>query len=232
MRVIMLRALVPGNQEVCYANGQLSSLAGNPSLNQGFEHFTGGIKFNFDRVTNPDASTAQSPMEWRQNVVANGSLIPIVQFMTNAPGLVGMVTGDSHQQGTSTTDQFTNFLYRCITVIGKTDIGKKPVGMVNCAMGGLTSQQFFPRLSQLLGPVRPSFVVLPGWTYNDCTEGTHADQVAMNIYFARLLKSAETCCVNGVKPIFLTPFPRDPGGMTPLQLTPWRRLRHLILSLE
>jgi hypothetical protein len=74
--------------------------------------------------------------------------------------------------------------------------------------------------------------VLPGWTYNEMDGVVHADQAADDLFFARLLMTAETCARAGAIPIFLTPFPRDPGGMTPVQVAPWRKLRKSILALR
>jgi hypothetical protein len=230
MRVLMLRALVPPEQTVCVAHGQLRALTGNYALNKGFDYFVGGLKRNRDRVTAPVGP--ENAVAWEHNGLANGSSIPIVQFMTALPGIVGIGTGDSHHQGTSTTAQFTSFLYRSMTRIGRERFGKTPVGMVNCAGGGLTSEQFFQRLEVLLGAVRPSFAVLPGWTFNDRTRGAPADSVAMERFLARAIRSAETCLAHGVTPIFLTPFPRNRDMMTPTQLAPWRRLRQTFFAMS
>ena len=230
MRVLMLRALVPAGQTVCVANGQLRGLTGNPALNHGCDYFVGGLKHGIDRVTAPSAR--ESADAWRHNGLANGCLFPLVQFLTRRAGIVGIGTGDSHQQGTSTTEQFTGFLYRSTVALARRHVGQVPFGMVNCAAGGLTSAQFFQRLDALLAPVRPSFAVLPGWTYNDRNGAAHADAEAMRPFFGRLLRAIETCTVHGVQPILLTPFPRDRNGMTPAQLAPWQGLRHAILTLE
>ena len=117
MRVLMLRALVPPEQTICVANGQLRALSGNYALNKGFDYFIGGLKRNRDRVTSqtgPDSADA-----WRHNGLANGSLFPLIQFATAVPGIVAIGTGDSHHQGTSTTDQFSGFLYRTMTELGR-----------------------------------------------------------------------------------------------------------------
>ena len=90
----------------------------------------------------------------------------------------------------------------------------------------------FPSLTNLLPVAEPSFVMLPGWTYNEMSGGVHADQAATDVFFARLIMAAETCIKHGATPIILTPFPRDPGGMTPIQVGPWRNLRSSILALR
>ena len=213
MRVLMLRALVPGEQTICVANGQLRGLTGNIGLNGGFDYFTGGLKRNADRVCDPQGS--ENVEQWRHNALANGSVFPMVQFATRTPGLVAICTGDSHHQGTSTSEQFTGFLYRAMTRIGRPYVGTMPVGMVNCAVGGLTSRQFFPRMQELLTAVRPSFAVLPGWSYNDRTGPAHADEAAADVFLARLTCAAEACIDTGVKPVLLTPFPRNRQAMTP-----------------
>lgn len=230
MRVLMLRALISAGQTVCVANGQLRSLSGNHALNQGLDYFVGGLKHDFDRVTDPSAR--EHADAWRHNGLANGCLFPLVQFLTQHAGIVGIGTGDSHQQGTSTTDQFTGFLYRGVTALARHHVGQVPFGMVNCAQGGLTSPQFLQRLDPLLAPVRPSFAILPGWTYNDMSGDIHADAEALRPYLARLLRTVETCVAHGVQPILLTPFPRDRNSMTPAQLAPWHGLRHAILAMN
>jgi hypothetical protein len=230
MRVLMLRALVPSEQTVCCANGLLRTMNGNAALNSGFDCFVGGVKFDFDRVSDP--TTATPPAQaWRQNGLVNGSLIPIVQFVTAHAGIVGIGTGDSHHQGTATSDQFTGFLYRAITQLGRCYIGSLPFGMVNCAVGGLTSWRFFPRMEVLLRAVRPSFAVLPGWSYNDGAKPRRAPDALATEFLVRLTKAVETCGENGVLPILLTPFPRDRAAMTPPQVAAWRWLRERILGM-
>jgi hypothetical protein len=232
MRVLMLRALIPSGQTVCFANSQLRKLTGNAELNNNFDYFTGGIKFNFDKVTDPSSSSNDATRTWLDNQLASGSLFPIVQFLTKNAGIVGATTGDSHHQGTSTTEQMTNYLYRATTQLGNNYIGEIPFGMVNCAMGGLTSDEFFPRLLALLPAVRPSYVVLPGWSYNDRTGVAHADQSAIDLFSARLIQTVECCQQCGIVPILLTPLPRDAEAMTPGCLEPWRDLRQTILNLR
>ena len=189
----------------------------------------GGLKRNRDRVTTP--AGRDSAAAWRHNGLANGSLFPLVQFATAVPGIVAIGTGDSHHQGTSTTEQFSGFLYRTMTELGRRHFGRMPVGMVNCAAGGLTSEQFFPRLEDLLRATRPSFAVLPGWTYNDRSGGVRADATAVERFLARAIRSAEICGEHGVHPVFLTPFPRNRDAMTPIQLAPWNRLRQTLLAM-
>jgi hypothetical protein len=228
MRVLMLRALIPSSQSVCFANSQLRTITGNKTLNRNFDCFIGGLKFNIDKVTDPSTSVNDSTETWQDNQLASGSLFPIVQFLTKTAGIVGATTGDSHNQGTATTEQMTGYLYRATTTLGSDYIGKMPFGMVNCAMGGLTSGQFFPRLKTLLTAVRPSYVVLPGWAFNDRTGDIHADQFAVDCFTARLLHIAEVCRNHGIATIYLTPFPRDPASMSQTQLVPWRKLRQMI----
>jgi hypothetical protein len=161
MRVLMLRALVPSSQRICIGNSQLRTITGNMSLNCGFDCLIGGIKFNHDGVTDPKLLYKSTEI-WLGNQLASGSLFPIVQFLTKNSGIVGVTTGDSHHQGTTTTDQMTGYLYRATTTLGSKHIGEIPFGIANCATGGLTSEQFFQRLSSLVLAVRPSYVVLPG----------------------------------------------------------------------
>ena len=229
LRALFLRALVPSEQTVSYAVGQLRTLLGNRALNHGFDNFLGGIKFNFDRVSNPDSE--ETTGTWIDNQLAAGSLFPLVQFMTKNPGLTGLVVGDSHQQGTSTTEQFTNFVFRAVTKIMPDHIGSVPLGFVNTAVGGLTSAQAFRRMMELIDEVRPSYAILPGWTYNDQTGDVRADRRAVETFFARLLMAIEQCEARGVLPVLMTPLPRDAESMGPAQLEPWHWLRAEILEM-
>jgi hypothetical protein len=230
MRVLMLRALLPSSQTISVAHGELRKLAGDHDLNKGFDYFIGGLKLNIDRVTTP--GIAERFETWRANTLVNGSVFPMVQFLTAVPGLVGMTTGDSHHQGTSTTEQFTGFLYRCMTRLGRAHFEKLPVGVVNCAVGGLASDRFFPRFEALLSSVRPSFAVLPGWSFNDLKAAPQADDSAADRFMARTLHAIEACHDCGVHPILLTPFPRNRDAMTPSRLASWNRLRHTLLAMK
>jgi hypothetical protein len=104
--------------------------------------------------------------------------------------------------------------------------------MVNCAVGGLTSEQFFRRMETLLPVIQPTYVVFPGWTFNDRSGSVHADRLAVGRFMARLLQMVELCDRSGVLPIFLTPLPRNAEAMTPIQLEPWREQRSRILALR
>jgi lysophospholipase L1-like esterase len=230
-RVLMLRALIPPGQTVCFAKGLLRSFTRNPILTNNFDFFVGGIKFNHDRVSNPETTVSDTEKLWRDNHLVPGSVFPIVQFLTKRAGIVGIATGDSHHQGTSTTDEFAGFLYRGTTMLGAKHRGRYPHGMVNCGVGGMTSRQFFSRLDALLPAVRPSYAVLPGWTFNDCSGKINADRRAMELFLARLVRAVEACLRNNVLPILLTPFPRDPGNMTETQLEPWHWLRREIFDV-
>jgi hypothetical protein len=121
---------------------------------------------------------------------------------------------------------------RSTTTLGARHLGDIPFGYWSTAQGGINSQHFFASLTNVLAVARPSFVVLPGWTFNDVTGNVHADRAAVDSFFARLLMAAETCVSHGAAPIFLTPFPRDPGAMVPAQIEPWRDMRTWILALR
>lgn len=229
LRVLFLRALVPSCQTISYAVGQLRTLLGNRNLNHGFDTFVGGIKFDFDRVSTP--ASAEPTSTWVVNQLVVGSLFPAVQFITKNRGITGMVVGDSHQQGTSSTEQFSNFAFRAVTQVMPRHIGTMPLGLVNTAAGGLSSAQSFLRMMELIDEVQPSYVILPGWTYNDRTGHINADRVAMEKFFARLLMAAEQCEARGILPVFMTPFPRDVASMGPEQMEPWYWLRAEILEI-
>lgn len=229
LRPLFLRALIPSNQTVCYAVGQLRGLLGNSTVNQGFEVFVGGIKFDID-LTGDDKDGGPT-VTWIDNQLVAGSMFPMVQVLTRHRGIVGLVAGDSHQQGTSTLEQFTGFSYRALVSAAMRYASDVPVGMVNTAVGGLTTLQMFGRFYELLDEVAPSYAVLPGWTYNDDGPEGRADRVAVQMFLAHLLRAVGACESRGVLPVICTPFPRDAERMGPAQLGPWRWIRERILEI-
>ena len=194
-------------------------------MNRGFDYVVGHVPA--DVVTVPQPIFAPAACLGRSNPP-----ISCVQFLTVNEGIVGMTTGDSHHQGTGTTSQFYNYLLQATVQLGARHVGRIPFGYWSTARGGANSGQFFPSLAQVLPIAMPSFVVLPGWTYNEMNGNTHADQAATDLFFSRLMMAAEACSRIGAIPIFLTPFPRDAGGMTSVQVGPWRKLYQLIMGLR
>jgi len=238
MRVLMLRILLPSNQTITFANGfgqgMSNGFTADPGVNKGYDMFTGGVIFNHDLISDP-AVTQAHPFTTRlvaDNGPTNGPVSPIVQFLTKRPGVVGMITGDSHHMGTSTTSQFNNFLVQCLLPLGAMTVGKAPIGLVNCAVSGMTSRRFIPRLTALLSAVRPGLVVLPGWSFNDGVDETNAGARASTEFLARILGAAEEVRAIGAVPIFLTPFPRNADDMTSERMTSWLALRQSILDLR
>ncbi len=225
-RLLMVRTLLPSDQKITQPNGNFNGFFAQSAVNHGFEYGAGWVPV--DLVTEPDRPLNNVSAA---NFGEARATVACIQFATKNRGLVGMAAGDSHHQGTSTTTQFLNYLLRATVLLGSGWVGKVPFGYVATAVGGATSEQFFLMLHSLLPAIRPSFVVLPGWTYNDQGE-VHADEAANNIFMARLVLAADNCILNGAVPIFLTPFPRDAGSMTAAQVEPWRKLRHSILSMR
>jgi hypothetical protein len=231
MRVLMLRALVPGEQTVSFTNGAAEYLTGAPQHNKGYDYFVGGLKYGHDLVT--EAAPASFPVEaLRANRIVNGQMMCLIQVITRSTGIVGMVTGDSHQSGSSTKSEINNFLLQCLLPIGQASVGKIPVGIVNTAVGGANSQQFFPRLTALLRAVRPAFVMLPSWSANEGAGTSYASRTAEDVLFARMLLAADEVRDAGAVPIFMTPFPRDALFMTPSVLSPWLARREAILAMR
>ena len=187
MRVLMLRALVPSDQTICFASGQLRALTGNTELNRGFDCFVGGIKFNFDRVSDPTSNAGDTTDIWRDNQLAGGSLIPMVQFLTKNAGIVGIDAIGSDQPAPFGAEDTATCLYRTTTELGRRLIGTIPFGMVNGGVGDSALPSFLPGLETLLHAVRPSFVVLPcSDTGSDDSETT-----------GRLVKAVELCRADG-----------------------------------
>ena len=224
-RVLMLRMLLPQGQRITFASSGFLGYTGELNLHCGFDYAT--AKWHGDVVSDPlDIDAAHAAIGHGINSMA------CVQFLTAREGVTGIVTGDSHHAGTTTTSQLTSFGLRAMVALGSANVGRVPLGYVTCATGGSKSQQFFPRLFSHLSAVRPGFVVLPGWTYNDEVRGVHAGAEACSIFFARLLQAIDLCKAVGAVPIILTPFPRDPESMGAAQLIPWRRLRNDVLAFR
>ena len=145
------------------------------SINKGFEYVAGHLP--------RDAVTAPLPINARAaGFGSSKSPVSCVQFLTRNSEIVGMTTGDSHHQGTGTTTQFWNYLLRTTV-----EIGARHMVAFRSATGPLhreasNSEWFFASLVNVLSLANPSFVVLPGWTYNDKTEGLHADQLQTTFF--------------------------------------------------
>lgn len=225
VRVLMLRMALPHGQTITYASSGFLGYTGRPEIHRGFDYAT--AKWHQDCATTPGF------IDPAHVAVGQGvNSMACVQFLTRSPGVTGIVTGDSHQAGTSATAQLLSFALRATVSIGARTVGTVPLGYVTCATGGARSGNFFPRLQTLLPAVRPGFVILPGWTYNDTVDDVAADDAACGIFFSRLLMAADEVSAVGAVPIFLTPFPRDRESMTAAVLGPWRRLRNDILAMR
>jgi hypothetical protein len=223
--VLTLRALLPNGCTHTHPNGGFMEFRDTPAINLGSSYVAGHVPA--DVVTQP--STVHAPGACLG--IAN-SVVSCIQFLTRNEGVVGMAVGDSHAQGTSSTTQFWNYVMRTTLTLGSRHVGRIPFGYWSTAQGGSDSAWFFATLCNVLDIARPGFVVLPGWTYNDISGTVHADRGANQSFFARLLMTAEACARAGALPIFLTPFPRDPGAMTQMRATAWRELRDQILALR
>lgn len=230
MRILMIRHTVETSQgaSVTYSNGMFRGWSGVRSVNRGYDYFCGGLKNGRDRT---DFGAVNADL-LRPNTLVNGSFACAVQFLTQHPGIVGMTTGDSHHQGTTSTSEFNGYLAQLSVALGQEHIGAVPFGWANCAVGGAVSQQFFAYLRALMSHVHPSYVILPGWTANEMNESICADATSNDRFFARLLQAADLVRLNGAVPIWLTPFPRNEAFMRPDQQRAWQDLRQTILELR
>lgn len=233
MHVVMFRWLnVTPGQTCTYANGTFGhGGTGLPQVHRGFDRAIGGFNNGSDCVTQP----IPGDMQWelcRQNTPLSGTPLAIVQFLTENRGVVGMVVGDSHHSGTGTTSGLNNFLAQLTNRLDREHAPQLPFGYVNCAVRGVASQEMFAHLSALLPIVQPSFVVLPGWTYNEVQGGLHATQDANRLFLSYLVQAAYQVANYGSIPIILTPFPRNAGAMAGDVLDAWRDLRGRVISLR
>jgi hypothetical protein len=230
MRVLMIRHTLVTKQgaPVTCTNGMFQGWSGVRSVNKGYDYFCGGLKNGKDRT---DFGAVNAHL-LRSNTLVNGSFACAVQFLTKHPGVVGMTTGDSHHQGTTSTGEFNSYMAQLSVALGQEHVGVVPFGWASCAVGGAVSQQFFPYLQALMRHVHPSYVVLPGWTANEMNGSACADAISNDRFFARLLQAADLVRLNGAVPIWLTPFPRNEAFMQPDQQRAWRHLCWTILQLR
>ncbi len=225
LRVLMLRMALPHGQTITYASSGFLGYTGQPEVHHGFDYAT--AKWHQDCATEPGfIDPAHAAVGQGVNSMA------CIQFLTSRGGVTGIVTGDSHHAGTTATAQLLSFALRATVSTGARAVGTIPLGFVTCATGGARSGNFFPRMQGLLSAVRPGFVILPGWTYNDTVDDVAAGDAACGCFFARLLMAADEVSTAGAVPVFLTPFPRDRGSMISSVLGPWRRLRNDILAMR
>jgi hypothetical protein len=226
LRVLMLRAYAPEGGDVVFANGQFEGYRGERAVNHGFDVWMGGVNNGWDLS---DFRNFDVPPLLVNNPV-NGTPLVAVQLRTRVAGIVGMVSGDSHQSGAATTAQANGFLLQAMTRLGSAHAGQIPFGIVNDAFGGARSREFLGRTCARLADIQPSFVVLPGWSYNDHLAGGDATEI--DEAFCQNLSSAIAAVRSvGALPIILTPFPRNPEALDSRLLWAWLMQRERILRL-
>jgi len=225
---VMVRVLLEANQVIVQPNGSFHGYFAEPKINLGYEYGAGWLPID----------CVNENLELREDLIKLASFgraratIACFQFLTLKPGYTIMTTGDSHQQGTSTTTQFMNFVLRSILELGAKHANRIPFGYVSCAVGGSTSEAAFSRLKRLVPIIKPSLVVLPGWIYNDEKDGINADVAIIRTFAARLMMAAETCRRHGGEPLFTTPLPRDAESMGSSQMEGWMEIREKIMNLR
>jgi predicted Zn-dependent protease len=222
MRVLMLRAYAPGDEMITYPHGGFEDYHLDRSAHRGFEYVCFGC--GEDRITCPSQTQSDgwSVPDLLPRGLIYGSMFHAVQFITRHSVVQGFATGDSHHAG--------RFLRTAVTRIGAEYIGAVPFACANAAVGGLPSAKFFPRLDALFQAINPSYVVLPGWTYNDYPQPNPDPAAIDRRFFARLCEVAAGVRARGAVPVWLTPFPRNPADMTPPIIASWHWLREVIVA--
>ena len=227
MAIVMLRGFFQGGSDMVAANGMLQHYSDDVRINKGFKVFMGGVKDGWDltgfEYVKPELLPRNNPV--------NGTPFVCVQFQTKSPGIVGMVVGDSHQSGTGTTGQVNSFLFQTISKLRSNHFGRMPFSLVNAAFGGARSDQYFPRGEALLSDVKPSFVVLPSWSFNDHSQHPYDPEEIDQALFNRLERAIKCVEENGALPVLLTPFPRNAQVMTKALVTSWLAQRERILNM-
>lgn len=169
MRVLMLRALVPGGQTITSCNGTWGGYSGahggSFSVNHGYDIFTGGLK-GADRVSNPFAQHDHTS-SYIANNPCNGTIFGIIQAKTRNEGFALCQAGESKFFGTSTTAQMWNWQLRSVGLLGAEYAGRVPIGYCCTAVGGYDSAHAFGLARQLLPQVDPGIVDVPSYNGNE-----------------------------------------------------------------
>jgi hypothetical protein len=240
MRVLMIRHLLTKGQLVIFADGTFrsgnstvgnaSDWTGNAAVNNGYDYFT-AAGLSGDSVTSPGVMSTQAQV-MAGALIPGGSVVACVQFLTAHEGIVGLTTGDSQYAGNSTNSGFNGFLLQAMSSLGKANVGALPYGIANSACSATQSFQFFQYFQGFAPFSHASFVVLPGWSWNNNEAGTHADSVANNIGFARLLVMLRWCREQGLVPIIFTPLPNIASNMGSTQQTAWLALYNSLIAMR
>jgi hypothetical protein len=187
MRVLMLRALVPGGQTITCCNGTWGGYSGahggSTAINRGYDIFTGGLK-GIDRVSNPIGQQHESTSSYIGNNPCNGTIFGIIQAKTTHEGYALCQVGESKFFGTSTTAQMWNWQLRAVGALGAEYAGRVPIGYCCTAVGGYDSAHAFGLARQILPEVDPAIVDIPSYNGNERLFGLpytdlHSEQVQM-----------------------------------------------------
>jgi hypothetical protein len=217
--VVMIRHLMArSGGTFSFMNGQMNSWRGNAAHNHGNDYFIGGYNNGSDFVSQTGKMDRDAALV---NGLIGGSIIGCVQFLTVTKGLTGASLGDSQISGDGTTTGVSAFLMQLASKLTKGGNSDLPLGFVQCAVGGASSEEFFNIAYDTLESMDVSFCVMPGWTFNDKVGGANADHAAVRIFFGRLLGFARWCEKIGVLPIWLTPIPRNRLSMGSEQRSAW-----------
>jgi lysophospholipase L1-like esterase len=153
---------------------------------------------------------------------------PIVglTYLTRRPGVLLVSGGDSHFDGTTTSVAFNNFAF--LAARQANHPGVCPVGYMNLAMGGRSSNTFWPVLNRIVDALHPGIVLLQSWTANDGGASPQAEDK----YWDRLSVTMEAVRGYGGVPVMVTPFPRDPKAMAnPAVRAGWQAARARVLAM-
>jgi hypothetical protein len=237
-RWCFIRQVIPAGYGFSYVMGNFDGLLDGSAGNRGNGYCLRPANCALaDYVTDAHTTADQPPMNPELASIYHwwaGSPIAIVQFMTVHDGITIMNVGDSHHSGLATTGDANTAVFQAASSLGRTLVGTLPVGIVNAAWPGANAQMFFGSATRLLPAVRPSIVVLPGWTFNEPdASGLLATPAANGAFSAQLLQFADLCLQHGAVPIYTTPYPRDPECMSDAtRLAAWRALRQTILGMR
>jgi hypothetical protein len=224
-RRLLIRALIPSSQTITYNVLPNDGWWGDASLNQGYDQWCGGIRNNVDYVTTPSNAAAETTTTLATPPTA-GMACAVVQVLTKRPAVVGMSCGDSTMANATWAMSLL-----AATQAGHETVDTIPQGFASCADAGTYNAQFFPRLATLLPLVRPSYVILPGWTTNDFNVAGLSYAASEATFNARLARIAALCRANGAVPIFTTPWGYDTARTIPAMLAMWQSMRARTLTM-
>jgi len=157
----------------------------------------GRVQHNYtnagDCVSNPGAFTSTTPV--------SSMIFALVQVLSRARTVVGMIVGDSLSQGTGTSTGLSSFVAQAFMQLSTPAM---PMQLVSSAFGGMAPNDYFFNAHALLDEVRPNVVVIQ---ISGRGGGTYSTPAAARACWTRALEFARRVRSLGGVPVFYAPPP-------------------------